>query len=163
MKKQTILILSLFTFIVLLIAFRKPIKTGIEQMTRGYRNRNPGNIILTSGKWKGEIPGSDKRFKTFINMEYGYRAIFIVLQSYFEKGFDTIEKIISRYSPPFENVTTSYIETVSKRTGINSKTRIDWYNVKDIKNIVSAISYVENGIEPDLKQIEDGYKLLMTA
>lgn len=132
-------------------------------MTRGYRNKNPGNIILTKEKWKGEIPGSDKRFKTFINMEYGYRGIFIVLQSYFEKGFNTIEKIINRYAPPVENVTTSYIETVSKKTGINPKTKIDWYNVKDIKNIVAAISYVENGIEPDLKQIEDGYKLLMTA
>jgi hypothetical protein len=132
-------------------------------MTRGYKNHNPGNIELTTSKWKGEIIGNDKRFKTFINMEYGYRAIFILLQSYFEKGFNTIEKIINRYAPPVENVTSSYINTVSKRTGINPTDKIDWYNIKDIKNIVAAISFVENGIEPNLTQIEDGYKLLKTA
>ena len=163
MKKQTILILSLLAFIILLLTFRKPIKTGIEKMTRGYKNRNPGNIILTSEKWKGEIIGNDKRFKTFINIEYGYRAIFIVLQSYFEKGFNTIEKIINRYAPPVENVTEAYINTVCKKTGLKPKDKIDWYNIKDIKNIVAAISFVENGIEPNLSQIEDGYKLLKTA
>jgi hypothetical protein len=96
-------------------------------------------------------------------MEYGYRGIFIVLQSYFEKGFNTIEKIINRYAPPSENVTSNYVRFVSDKTGIKKDTKIDWYNLPDIKKIVAAISQYENDIVPDPLQIEAGYKLLMTA
>lgn len=163
MKKQIILILSLLAFVILLISFRKPIKMEISKLSRGYKNHNPGNIVLTKEKWKGEITGTDKKFKTFINMEFGYRGIFIVLQSYFEKGFNTIEKIINRYAPPFENVTLNYVRFVSEKTGIKKDKKIDWYNLPDIKKIVAAISQYENNIVPDPLQIEDGYKLLMTA
>jgi hypothetical protein len=163
MNKKYIIILSLFAFIVLLITFRKPIKMEISKLSRGYKNRNPGNIVLTKEKWKGEISGPDKKFKTFINMEYGYRGIFIVLQSYFEKGFNTIEKIINRYAPPSENVTSNYVKFISDKTGIKKDTKIDWYNLPDIKKIVAAISQYENDIVPDPLQIEAGYKLLMTA
>ena len=62
MKNNWWMIITLIIIIGLLIGFRKPIK---KAMTRGYINKNPGNIRLTDSLWKGEVKGTDKDFKTF--------------------------------------------------------------------------------------------------
>lgn len=158
MKKETILIIA--GILLFLLLLKKPIK---KIMTRGYKNNNFGNIRLTfdkSGKktfWEGEIEGNDKDFKTFKTPAYGYRAIFILLDSYIKKGFNTIEKIISRYAPSSENNTNSYISTVEKKTGIKKSYELS--DSKDILLIVKAISFVENGIIPDENDIKNGYNL----
>jgi hypothetical protein len=157
MKKDTIIILIFSSIIALLIFFRKPIK---KIMTRGYRNNNPGNIRLTTKKWIGEIDGTDKDFKTFKSMPYGYRAIFALLREYISKGYDTIEKIINRYAPPSENITSAYVKTVEKRTGIDKNRLISFNEIDIIFKLVNSISYVENGIEPNQNDINEGYKLL---
>jgi hypothetical protein len=162
MSKQHILILVLVIFLVIVLTFHKPIKKGIENMTRGYKNRNPGNIEKTTGFWKGEIQGTDKRFKTFINMEHGYRAIFVLLRGYIDKGFDTIEKIINRYAPPSENVTSSYVTHVSKIAGISKDEKINFSDTQLLKKIVAGISEHENGIKPEMNLIEKGYNLFLS-
>lgn len=160
MKTDNLLILIVGIALLLLLT-RKPIK---KALSRGYRNNNPGNIVLTfkSGKpffWTGEIKGTDKRFKKFRSMEYGYRAIFITLRSYIGKGVNTIEKIINRYAPPHENVTSSYVKHVSEETGIPINKVVSMSDISKIKAIVKSISRIENGIKPDVSQIEAGYKL----
>lgn len=154
-KWKIIIVLGAAVF--LLIAFKKPIK---KAMTRGYRNNNPGNIRLTASKWKGEIDGTDTAFKTFKSMPYGYRALYALLKEYMGKGYNTIDKIINRYAPGNENNTEAYIQTVEKKTGINRHTILTFVEKNNITNLVAAISYVENGVSPDLKDIEGGYKLL---
>jgi hypothetical protein len=151
------IIIVLGAVVFLLIAFKKPIK---KAMTRGYRNNNPGNIRLTTTKWKGEIDGSDTAFKTFRSMPYGYRALYALLKEYMGKGYNTIDKIINRYAPGNENNTEAYIQTVEKKTGINRHTILTFAEKNNITNLVAAISYVENGVAPDLRDIDGGYKLL---
>ena len=151
--------------ILLLVIFRKPVtKTAIavaSKLTRGLRNNNPGNIRLTPGSvWVGEVAGNDKAFKTFVDMPHGYRAIFVTLNGYLKKGFNTIEKIISRYAPPSDNNhTDAYIATVEKRTGIPRGLILTAANREHLKKIVTAISYVENGIAADPVQVNDGFNL----
>jgi hypothetical protein len=159
--KQSEAIFLFLIGLVLFSLFRKPVKKTIDMaLSRGYRNNNPGNIVLTPGSfWRGEIAGTDKRFKTFESMEYGYRGIFVTLNSYIRKGFDTIEKIINRYAPPHENQTLSYAKTVSNMTGISLTTPVSFQNPEEIIKIVAAISFVENGIQADLEQILKGYQL----
>lgn len=148
---------------------KKPIQQtvkAISTMTRGYRNNNPGNIRLTyrDGKkyyWKGEIDGTDTAFKTFKNIAYGYRAIFALLKEYIGKGYNTIEKIISRYAPSSENNTNAYVSTVTKRVGITKDTKIAASDLVTLTKLVSAISYVENGLPANEVDIEEGKKLLM--
>ena len=152
------IIIGLAAVIFLLIVFKKPIK---KFMTRGYKNNNPGNIRKTATKWKGEIDGTDKDFKTFKSMPYGYRALFALLREYINKGYNTIEKIISRYAPGNENNTEAYINTVVKKSGIDRNTIITFAEINRINDIVAAISFVENGIAPDSSDINNGYKLLM--
>jgi len=148
---------------------KKPIKQvvkAIGTMTRGYRNNNPGNIRLTykDGKkyyWKGEIDGTDTAFKTFKNMAYGYRAIFALLKEYIGKGYNTIEKIIGRYAPSSENNTNAYVSTVTKKVGITKDTKIGTSDLVTLTKLVSAISFVENGLPANEIDIEEGKKLLM--
>ena len=72
---------------------------------RGLRNNNPLNIRHNKDVFQGEVKGTDKAFKTFSTMPYGYRAAFVTLATYNSRGWNTIEKIISRWAPPCENDT----------------------------------------------------------
>ena len=160
MKNETLLLIfGLIVFI--LIIFRKPINMAIS---RGYKNNNPGNIRLTFDDkgnktfWQGEIEGKDKAFKTFKNMYYGYRAMFITLSSYLKKGYNTIEKIINRYAPAEDNnVPENYINVVVIRSGISRNKVIT--DDDDLKKVIAAMSYVENGVTADIDSINKGYKL----
>jgi hypothetical protein len=157
MKRNYVIIIALSIFIIVILIFRKSIR---KAMTRGYRNRNPGNIRKTEKLWEGEVKGTDKDFKTFRSMAYGYRALFALLREYISKDYNTIEKIINRYAPSSENATEAYIATVSRRAGIAPEDVLNFVNINKIKDIVAAISYVENGIPPNVVEIDNGYKLL---
>jgi hypothetical protein len=163
MKNSTILILTAI-ILILLFLFRKPINK--ITMPRGLRNNNPGNIRKTfdsKGKqtfWKNEIAGKDPYFKTFETMADGYRALFALLLEYRSKGFDTITKIINRYAPSNENNTNAYINVVSQKTGIDPHSVIDYSDSNNFKDLVAAISLVENGQKADREEINEGYAKL---
>jgi hypothetical protein len=162
MSSQWKIIIWTTAILIVLIVFRKPIK---KAMTRGYRNNNPGNIRKTFKNgvqtfWKGEVQGTDKDFKTFKSMAYGYRELFAMLLEYEAAGYNTIQKIISRYAPSNENNTNAYINLVSIKTGLHPDQKINFDNADLFKKLVSAISYQENGIEADQKEVEAGFNLL---
>lgn len=162
MKKEYIYIIGAAIVAALIFFKRKPIEKAISNMTRGYRNNNFGNIRLTFDKngkktfWTGEIEGTDTAFKTFKTAGYGYRAIFVLLDSYLKKGRNTIEKIISVYAPSNENNTLNYINTVSKLTNLQPDEAV---TINDFPKIVAAISKVENGKQPVQEHINEGLKL----
>jgi hypothetical protein len=163
------LVIASFGLYIFYKVFKKPVKKTIETvkaMSRGLRNKNPGNIRKTYKNgtqtfWKGEVIGNDKDFKTFSSMAYGYRAIFALLKEYIGKGYNTVEKIISRYAPASENKTEAYINTVCKRSGIVKDSKIAASDLVTLTKLVSAISFVENGIAANEVDINDGKKLLM--
>jgi hypothetical protein len=131
-----------------------------RQQPRGIRLNNPLNIRHSLDHYIGEANGSDKSFKTFSTVAYGYRAAMRILWNYYHKySLETIDLIVSRWAPRMENDTDAYIATVSKRTGIQPNDRITW-NEQTVCNIVGAMSYVENGVEPDASDISQGWKLL---
>jgi hypothetical protein len=66
---------------------------------RGLRNNNPLNIRHNVCVFQGEIKGKDKSFKTFETIQYGYCAVFVTLATYLSRGWNTIEKIITRWAP----------------------------------------------------------------
>ena len=83
-------------------------------MSRGIRNCNPGNIRRSRVRYRGEKhPSQDPDFKQFESMAMGYRAMFILLDTYRVRyGLRSIREMISRYAPPTENHTALYIEAV---------------------------------------------------
>lgn len=66
--------------------------------SRGERNNNPGN--LEASPWTKRQPGyvgSDGRFAIFDSMANGIAAQEKLLRGYIDKGFTTIDSIVSRY------------------------------------------------------------------
>lgn len=129
---------------------------------RGLRNNNPGNLRLSKDKWKGlRSKQEDKEFFQFVSIEYGYRALIITLQNYRRKhNCWTIREFITRYAPPSENNTESYIETVCKKMGVQD---IWCPNVDDKVTMImfaSAISYVENGQLANVEDIVKGWIII---
>ena len=60
--------------------------TNPLRLPRGLRNNNPGNIRISPTRYKGEIvPSSDRAFKQFKSRGWGYRAIFVLLESYHKR------------------------------------------------------------------------------
>lgn len=130
-------------------------------MSRGISLGNPGNIRISGETFQGEItPSIDAEFKQFKSIEYGYRAIFKILFTYFRKyNLNTISGIISRWAPATENNTASYISFVETKTGINRNSVIDIEDSEKLINIVKAISHMENGTAADANAVTEGYKL----
>ena len=76
--------------------------SGDPKLSRGYRNRNPGNIEhLATNKWLGlETPPSDGRFCRFRSHQHGIRALAVLLQSYQDRhGLRTVRGIVARWAP----------------------------------------------------------------
>ena len=135
-----------------------------KRIPRGVLNNNPGNIRINSDKFIGEIiPSRDGEFKQFDTMAHGYRAIFKILSNYYYKySLKTIRQMITRWAPPKENHTDKYIKFVANAAGISADETV---NIKDMRlmiKLVGGMSKMENGIEPDLREIEDGWYMLYT-
>lgn len=130
-------------------------------MSRGLRNCNPGNIRQSRSNFKGEVrPSRDSAFKQFESMAYGYRAMFVLLNSYHKRyGLTTIREMISRWAPPTENFTEGYIRLVSERSGIAADAEVDSRSERDMVPIVAAMSEIENGTEAAMTDVYEGWKL----
>ncbi len=126
---------------------------------RGLRNNNPLNIRHNADTFQGEIKGSDKSFKTFSSMAYGYRAAFVTLATYLSRGWNTIEKIITKWAPSNENNTEGYIQTVEKYSGVPCNKELTSADGTDYILIVAAMSFVENGRNADISQVQAGFNL----
>ena len=130
-------------------------------MSRGLRNCNPGNIRRSRVRYVGEVvPSRDIEFKEFESMAYGYRAMFVLLDTYRRRyGLNTIRMMLNRYAPPEENFTEAYIRIVSQRTGIAPDQRINTLSARDMIPVVCAMSAVENGEEAVREDVERGWQL----
>jgi len=126
---------------------------------RGLRNNNPLNIRHNADVFQGETQGNDKSFKTFSSMPYGYRAAFVTLGTYLSRGWDTIEKIVSKWAPPNENNTESYIANVVKWSGVPKDKILTASDGADYILIVAAMSFVENGRNADISEVTAGFNL----
>ena len=134
-----------------------------NNLPRGLRNNNPGNIRINGDLFQGEVrPSKDKSFKQFETMAYGYRAMFVILRNYIRNyKLDTIRKMISRWAPPKDNNhTEAYIKAVSDYAGIPADDPINVNDREQMIRIVAGMSRVENGVEADMPDVITGWILL---
>ncbi len=135
-------------------------------LSRGIRNKNPGNLIYTSIAWQGKIPFSqntDKKFEQFESMELGIRAMFKDLINDINKGKNTVRKLINEYAPPSENNTAQYIKDVSATIGVKPDDIITSVNGDFLLKLGKAIIKKENGADAKYvtdSQIINGMKLI---
>lgn len=139
--------------------------------SRGYRNRNPGNIDHSpANKWLGlaepplEPPppgGGPARFAVFVSHEYGIRALAVLLQTYQDRhGLRTVAGIINRWAPAAENNTRAYIAAVCDRLGAGASDRLDLHDPATMRGLVEAIIAHELGGNPYTpEQITEGLRM----
>ncbi len=132
-------------------------------MSRGLRNNNPGNIRRSRVRYQGEVrPSRDPDFKEFETMAYGYRAMFVLLDTYSSRyGLHTIRSMLNRYAPPEENLTESYIRYVADYSGIMPDEMVDTRSALDMIPIVAAMSRIENGVSANRAEVEQGWRLFI--
>lgn len=137
--------------------------------SRGFRNKNPGNIDFNpKNKWKGQVglgdiwlPTSQRRFAEFEDHKWGIRALAALLTTYFDRhNLHTIHQIISRWAPGNENDTKSYVAHVAAQTGFGPNDVLDLHTWDDMRPLVEAIIIHELGGMPYTKaQIDEGLRL----
>nr|DAX91006.1 MAG TPA: virion protein [Caudoviricetes sp.] len=122
-----------------------------QQLPRGIRNNNPGNI-RHGANWLGLKPNGrnmDSAFCVFTAPVYGIRALAKVLINYKRiHGLNTVRQIVNRYAPPNENQTTAYIQSVAKQLGVYPDTVIDIEERGVLTVFIKAVIRMENGIQP---------------
>ena len=132
----------------------------------GIRNNNPLNIRRGKTLWKGEIKavptrvgleGSGSSFCHFESVEWGLRAAFCLLRTYATKyRLNCVKDIITRWAPPKENDTTSYIRHVCLLTGFGGNQRL---TEKDWPRLVKAMARMECGADLDDDVIQRAFQL----
>lgn len=104
-------------------------------------NNNPGNIRDTS--WSRNLPGyvgANKGFAVFDSPSSGFAGQVQLLRNYLNKGYNTIASIVSRYAPSSENDTNSYINNISKWTGLDPNTVL---GTDQLDKVASAMARME--------------------
>ena len=132
-------------------------------MSRGLRNNNPGNIRRGGGHFKGErLPSLDPAFKQFETIEWGYRAMFVLLDNYRRRhNLQSIREMIRRWAPPVENETERYIRFVARAASLDPDQAIDTRNRRVMVPVVAAMSRIENGVPARLTEVEAGWQLFL--
>ena len=116
-----------------------------KPLPRGIRNNNPGNI-RHGDNWRGMADiQRDRSFITFIQPEWGVRAMARILKSYSNRGVDTVAGIISTWAPEVENDTQSYIKHVAAKLEVAPDTPI---TEQQYPELIAAIIHHENGVQP---------------
>jgi hypothetical protein len=130
-------------------------------MARGLRNCNPGNIRQSGTRYRGEVfPSRDTAFKQFESMAWGYRAMFVLLYTYHRKyGKKTLRAMIDMYAPPSENNTEGYIRRVAAEAGVGADDELDVLDAHVMRDVVGAMSAVENGCPAVYQDVAEGWDL----
>ena len=124
-------------------------------------NNNPLNIRAGKSKWLGQVlpqrGSGEGAFCHFESMEYGLRAAFCLLRTYATKyRLNCVKDIITRWAPPSENDTQSYIRHVCVLTGFGGNQRL---TEKDWPRLIKAMAKMESGMDLDDELIQRAFKL----
>lgn len=124
---------------------------GQDNLARGLRNNNPGNIkINPANDWQGKVPldqNTDGTFEQFYFFAYGVRAMIrLIRDSYMlQQGRNTIEKIILQYAPASENDPDAYTNFVSTATGYAPDQPLQ-ADKETLQKLIPAMAWMETGV-----------------
>lgn len=121
---------------------------AFERNTRGFRNRNPGNLrYVASIAWQGQTGGDSGGYAIFDSDLNGLRAAFLNLHAYMHKhGLRTVRGIITRWAPNHENPTDAYVQYVARSVNVQPDQQVTWS--QHALPIMRAIVAFENGRNP---------------
>lgn len=115
--------------------------------TRGFRNKNPGNLRDANNKIGLQGQGKDT-MAVFASERDGLAAMSRQLMLDAERGKNRIDDYIRKYAPANENKTQEYIDMVSKQTGYGAYESLDMHDPEVLVKLMNAMIKVENGAQP---------------
>lgn len=120
-------------------------RAGIgDDISRGVRNNNPGNIKSGQG-FNGEINPDKDGYAIFNTPEDGLRALAIDLHTKYDKdGLNTINGIVSKYAPPGDNDTAAYVQHVSQQMNMGANQPLNLNDPQQLHSIMTAVIRHEN-------------------
>src|ERR1700677_3617481 len=99
------------------------------------RNNNPGALM-----------GKDGQLQKFPTVQAGMQALDSNLQSYGNKGINTVQDIVSKWAPASAgNDTASYVKDVSQRMGVDPSQPLNMQDPTVRASLGRAIAVHENG------------------
>lgn len=122
----------------------------MNEVPRGIRNHNPGNIRDGNDKWQGLAAiDEDTSFAVFKDPTWGIRALASILITYQDRyKLRTVNQIINRWAPPSENDTPAYVNAVCVSSGFTSSQQLDLHDYECMRPVLEAIIRHENGKGP---------------
>lgn len=115
----------------------------VSTLDRGFRNNNPGNIKPAGVQFNG-LTGTDAQgFGIFSSMQYGIRAIAVILKTYSSRyGLNTVDGLIRRWSATDQD---AYVANVSALLGVDPHDYLDVSDPDTLQGLVTGIIRQENG------------------
>jgi hypothetical protein len=108
----------------------------------GLRQNNPGNLRWWAGV---ERQNGYAKFET---MQQGLSAMAQQLVLYGKRGINTLEGIVARYAPAFENNVKAYVKSLEQQTGFSSSQKLDLNDHATLAKVMKAMIGVEQGRQP---------------
>jgi hypothetical protein len=145
--------------------------TMSNDITRGVRNNNPGNIDRSpANKWQGlatpsamtEAQRGEGRFEVFASPAWGIRAMAVLLIHYFDgtPSCATVRAIINRWAPSTENNTMAYVGAVANAMSVAPDDKLYLHQYDCLQPLVQAIIAHENaGYRYAPEIVEEGLRL----
>lgn len=134
--------------------------TGNSKDPKGFRNNNWLNIRISNNDWQGKIANNtDGQFEQFETPELGIRAATKNIRTYGKRGLQTVKDIISTWAPASENNTSSYIQHVASRMGVDPNQTLDLNDTDTMVKLISAMTISENGRAGDESIIRRGVEM----
>lgn len=122
------------------------------------RRNNPGNIRSGGARYKGEM-GSQGGFRVFKDAAWGFRAMFVLLNTYRVRyGLRSIREMLNRYAPPIENDTEAYVGYVCTACRMSDYYPLDTEDHDDMVPVVRAMARMEQGHDVDPAAVEEGWR-----
>lgn len=120
-------------------------KVHLKRMTRGFRNKNPMNVVAMGSKnpWLGQIGKDSQGLAVFETWEHGLRAGYRTLKKYHSKGIDTPLKLTQKYC---EGDAMLYARHIGKALGIGPTDKFDI--MEHVVPLMKSIIIMENGYNP---------------
>lgn len=132
-----------------------------QKEPRGFRNRNPLNLIISDNAWLGKVQNNtDGHFEQFTSYYYGLRAAFINARTIIKRNAPcSVQKLISIWAPAFENNVQAYVSHVCKKGTLTAQETLNFKNMNQMCRLLWAMTEVENGKTLPFHMYESAYKM----
>lgn len=111
-----------------------------QEMPRGVRNNNPGNLNYAGQEHARLESGPGARFASFGTMQDGVAALARQLRLYGGRGTDTIEDIVKTYAPKADgNDVQAYIHALQGSTGFKAGQHLNLSDPKVLSVLIKGI------------------------